>query len=110
MKRIVALLILVLTTSAYAQEKPKDDLKPPVLTDVQKLQLQNTAQMIELWQLKAQQAAAEFEKAKDTFQKLIATFTPPGYVITDKLELAVDTKNDLMPKAPTKPAEQKPKP
>lgn len=78
----------------YAQEKPQ----PPALTEVQKLQIKNAAQAIELWQLKAQQAASEFEKARDAFQKLITAATPEGYVIDDQLNLVPAPKTPEKPK------------
>lgn len=60
---------------------------PPVLTEVQRLQVLNAAKDVELWQLKAQQAASEFEKAQAALAKLIATVTPSGYRLNEKLEL-----------------------
>lgn len=59
----------------------------PALTDVQKLQVQNAVQAVELWQLRAQNAASEFEKAREALTKLVASVTPSGYQLSEKLEL-----------------------
>ena len=59
----------------------------PTLTEVQRLQVLNAAKDVELWQLKAQQAATEFEKARVTLTKLIEAVTPTGYQLNEKLEL-----------------------
>lgn len=59
----------------------------PALTDVQKLQIVNTAQEIELQDLRAVQACAPCQAARARMQQLLAAFTPAGYQVTDKLEL-----------------------
>lgn len=102
MIRKVLIFALVLTLSAVttaqqpapAAQQPAPSASPaipaaqaPALTDLQKLQILNAAKDIELWQLKAQQAASEFEKARATLQQLLAAMTPAGYQINDKLEL-----------------------
>ena len=61
--------------------------KPPVLTSEQKKDIQLAAKDVELWQLRAQQAATEFDKARTALQKLVASLTPDGYVMTERLDL-----------------------
>jgi len=54
--------------------------KPPSLTDVQKLQLLNASKDVELLELRLQHA-------RETLQRMVTIMTPPGYRMTDKLEL-----------------------
>jgi hypothetical protein len=56
-------LVLALVGAAFAQ-----DAQAPQLTDVQKLQLQNAAQRVEIAQLRAQQAMGEFERLVQSLQ------------------------------------------
>lgn len=79
----IAMFIVILcrvSVELYARDAP-------VLTEVQRLQVLNAAKDVELWQLKAQQAANEFEKAQTALMKLVATVTPTGYRLNEKLEL-----------------------
>lgn len=69
----------------------------PTLTDMQRLQLQNGALAVELWQMKAQQAQSEFEKARAGLKKLIADVTPAGYQMNEKMEF------EKLPEKPTSP-------
>jgi len=70
---------------AYAQEKPKPApvvaavKADPTLTEVQKLQIQNVMLRIELAQRQAQQAQADFDKARGEAQTLIQGLQVPGY-------------------------------
>ena len=98
MKTMRAVLLFMALGVALAAQIPTS--KPdaaPALTEVQRLQVVNALQAVELWQLKAQQAASEFEKARDALQKLVATVTPPGYQLNDKLEF---TKTPELVKKP----------
>lgn len=84
---IIAALTLALVSStlkSVAQEKAPE---PPALTDVQKLRIQGAAQAVEIWQLRAQLAAMELEKARKVLNDLVASSTPEGYVINDQLLL-----------------------
>jgi hypothetical protein len=71
------------------QEKPSVPPAgaPPVLTEVQKLQLEVAAQQVELWQLRAPSAQTEYEKAGVVLRSLVAKFTPAGYTMTDRFDL-----------------------
>ena len=69
----------------YAQEKPlpapvvaavKAD---PVLSEINKLKVQNVMLRIELAQRQAQQAQADFDKARGEAQTLIQGLQVPGY-------------------------------
>jgi len=75
---VVAMLLLVLSLRAHAQTAAP---KPPVLSDVQKLQILGAAKDLEIAQLK-------LDAARLAMQQLITAVTPAGYQITDKLELA----------------------
>lgn len=90
-KFFIATVVIALALSTPSAQAPKADDKkvdvPPVLTDVQKKDIQIAAQQVEIWNLRAQQAAAEFQKAQQALNQLIAQLTPQGYAITEKLEL-----------------------
>jgi hypothetical protein len=94
MKLIRGVVLFLLLGTSLAAQKPDT---APALTEMQRLQVVNALQAVELWQLKAQQAASEFEKARDALQKLVATVTPPGYQLNDKLEF---TKTPELVKKP----------
>lgn len=54
---------------------------PPALTEIQKLQLQNIAQRIEIAQLRYQAAQREFDGAREDLTKLMATLKVEGYTL-----------------------------
>lgn len=66
--------------------------KGPTLTEVQKLEVQVASQQVELSQLRAQVAAC-------VLQQKIGAVTPPGYRLTNTL--------DLEPVPPEPPAAEK---
>ncbi len=80
-------LALVIALPVAAQEKPVTaDAKAPVFTEVQQLQFTNAAQAKELWMLKAQQAADQFQKANEALNALIGSFAKDGYDLTQNKE------------------------
>lgn len=60
---------------------------PPALTVEQKQQITIALQQVTIWELQAQRAAAEVEKARAAAQQLVSAIVPPGYSINEKLEL-----------------------
>jgi hypothetical protein len=66
--------------------KPEAPKPPAPLTEVQRLQVQNLLQSIELWQLKAQTAATEGTKARESLTKFLQAVTPTGWRLNDRLE------------------------
>lgn len=104
MKFVVTLAALTFAATLVVAQEKAEPPKPPTLSEVQRLQLQNAAQTLEIWKLRAEQATSEFAKAREGFNKLIVTMTPVGYVITDQLELIPDPKA-----VAAKPEEVKPK-
>ena len=105
MRRLTLTLMLLLAVPVFAQEKPtaKADA-PPTLTEVQQLQFVNAAQAKELWMLKAQQAAAEYQKANDALNAVIGSFAKDGYELTQNKETA---KLEYVKKADTPKAQVK---
>jgi hypothetical protein len=81
--------LLWLAVPAAAQEKPAPPKppevaavapeKPPALGEVPKLQIQLAMKSIENAQLRAQQAAAEFEKARGDLLALVQAHQVAGY-------------------------------
>ncbi len=70
---VVLVFLLGLGLSMRAQAPPPD------LSEVQRLQLQVLSQQIELAQLRAQQAQADFDKARTALTTLLQTLAQPGY-------------------------------
>lgn len=66
---------------------PPSASPPPPLSDVVKLQIQNAALTVEVWQTKLQLAQSELPKAQAAFNKLITDHTPPGYQLDQSLSL-----------------------
>ena len=93
MRLFVSKLVVVATTAAmmfvalsfigtmvFAQDKPPVvAVADPTLTEVQKLQLQNTIQKMQLAQAAIQLAQVEFERSRDSAQTLLKTLQVPGY-------------------------------
>lgn len=71
-------LVLAALCGALAQEPPA---AIPLLTDVERLQLQAVFQQMEIAQLKAQVVQAEFDKAKAAANALMHSLQKPGYAL-----------------------------
>jgi hypothetical protein len=69
----VAALILALSVTAQEPKPAAPDLKPPAITDVQRLTLQNAV-------LRMRLAQAEFDKARDEAALLLVELQKPGWV------------------------------
>lgn len=63
-----------------------DIVVPAPLTEAQRAQIVIAAQHQEIWSLKVQNAQNELQKASAALQQLIASVTPPGYVLNGNLE------------------------
>jgi hypothetical protein len=70
--------MLLLAALLFAQAPPKD---APVLSEVNRLKVQNLAQRIELAQLHAQAAQREFDQARDELTKLVMGLKVEGYTL-----------------------------
>jgi len=86
MKRIIYVFVLcalvsyAVTVLAQAPAKPAAPVPAtPALTEIQKLQIQNVMLRIELAQRQAQQAQADFDKARADAQTLIQGLQVPGW-------------------------------
>lgn len=78
-------LAAFLVVAAATQDAPKTP--PPALTLEQKQAIQLAAKDIEIAQLRAQAAAAEFNAARESLTKLLALYVPAGYQLNEKFEL-----------------------
>lgn len=76
-----ALLIVSLVVLALGQQKPDGPMTLPILTETQKLQLQNVSQRLEIAQLKAQAAQRDFDAARIDLQALLKTLEKEDYVL-----------------------------
>jgi hypothetical protein len=83
MKRYLfgVLIVLAFAGVAIAQEPQKTDAaaKTPALTDVQKLQIQNLAQRLELTQTQIRAAQLDYERTAQTLTGLLQALQVPGY-------------------------------
>ena len=73
MKALAAALLFVGVLSAQEVKAP------PALSEVQRLQLQNLSQQLEIAQLKAQAAQRGFDRAREDIARLVLTLQVPGY-------------------------------
>ncbi len=87
--RSLLVCAVLLTAPVFAQ-----DATAPVLSDADKKVLIDASKDVETrqlrlenFQLKAQQAQTDYDKAVQAFQKLVAEKTPPGYQIQANLDL-----------------------
>jgi hypothetical protein len=78
---VVGVLVMVWAVIGLAQGPPPVPTPPdsPVLTEVQKLQLQNAIQKMQLAQAAIQLAQVEFDKSRDSAQALLKGLQVPGY-------------------------------
>jgi hypothetical protein len=72
----VGFLVLVFSATLFAQEA-----KAPTLSDTQKLQIQNTAQRIQIAQLQIQAAQRDFETARTELQTLLKSLEKDGWTL-----------------------------
>lgn len=70
------LLVGAIFIIGHAQEATKTS---PALTEVQKLQIQNVVQRVQLAQAQMQLAQLEYEKAQTEAQKLLSGLNVEGY-------------------------------
>ena len=110
-RRLFAAVLVVVACAALgvAQEKPApakppeatiSTEKPPVLTEIQKLTIQNLIQRIEIAQLRAQAATEAFERAREEITMLMQSLQVPGYNLS--LERLEYTKKAEPKKEPVK--------
>jgi hypothetical protein len=76
----------------------------PTLTEVQRLQIQNLAQRIELAQLRAQAAQREFDTAREQIQKLVSSLQVDGYTLNLETLSYTPTPAPAVNQAPPEPA------
>jgi len=104
-KTFVRLLIVVTALwsgVAVAQERvdPKAasavtvKAEPPALSEIEKLKIDNLAKRLEIAQLKAQNAQADFDKARTEITQLVASLQKDGY----ELDLQTLTYKKVEPK------------
>jgi hypothetical protein len=86
-KIIIGILTLALLTTLPPDQAPAPPTAAPALTLEQKQAIQLAAKDIEIAQLHAQQAAAEFNAAREALAKLLALYVPAGYQLNEKFEL-----------------------
>jgi hypothetical protein len=78
---IVAVVCLVIAVTGIALAQQPAPVSAPTLTDVQKLQIQNLAQRMEIAQLRAQQAQQDYDAARKDAAALVQTLQVPGYTL-----------------------------
>jgi hypothetical protein len=94
---VMVAVVLALACGTRAQDTA------PTLTDVQKLTIQNLAQRIEIAQLRAQQAQAEFDKARQAIGKLVQSLQVEGYELRlETLEYVKKPQSEKKNEAPKK--------
>jgi hypothetical protein len=104
----VACVLVIVAPALLAQEKPAPPKPPevaavapeklPVLTDVQKLQLKDPLQRIEIAQLRMEQARRDFEQARTELLALVQGLQVAGFDLD--LQTLLYVKKAEPPKAP----------
>lgn len=80
-RRIALALVSLLCFCALVRVYAQPPVVEPALTEAQKLRVQVLAQRMELAQLKAQLAQAEFDRARMEAQVLLASLQVAGYAL-----------------------------
>lgn len=92
---ILCLLLLFgglsLSLTGHAQAPVVAEKLGPTLSEVQKLQLLNASKDVRIAQL-------QLEKAQQALQQLVTLYTPPGYQITDALDIVKVLEKEQAPK------------
>lgn len=92
---LLCVTLVVLTWAVVVAEQDGERATPlPVLTDVQRLKIQNLSLRLELAQLKAQAAQRDFDAARVEITALVASFQVEGYT----LDLATLTYRPVLTK------------
>ncbi len=78
-KRYLLITVLLLCGSVTMASHTGRAADPPVLTETQKLQIQNLAQQLEIAQLRAAAAQQQFTNAKDELTRLLTSLKVEGY-------------------------------
>ena len=73
--------VMLLTLSLLLAVAPSRAAEAPTLTDVQRLQVQNLTQAIEIAQLRAKAAQHAFDTAKASLLDLLRQLQRPGYTL-----------------------------
>ena len=76
MKKILVVLVVLVSCSAHGAPA-----KPPVLTEIQKLQIITAVQRVQLAQLRAKAAQDDLSKCEKEAQDLLKTFTHEGWAL-----------------------------
>jgi len=79
-------LALVVGGGGVRAQTPLVDDKPPPLSELDKLRVLNAAKDVRLFELQIEQLSQALEKAREALSKLVKEVTPPGFVLSDKLE------------------------
>lgn len=76
---LAPLLVFSLTYAAWQEKPAPQPQQPPALTEVQKLQIQNLTQRLEIAQLRMQAAQADFDKAREEIGVLVKSLHVAGW-------------------------------
>ena len=77
---VLAAAMLIMLAAVGAQVKPPaDEAKAPALTEVQKLQIQNLVQKMQLAQTQMQLVQVQFDSAQGDLTRLLTTLQVEGY-------------------------------
>lgn len=76
---IVAVAVALCVAFVWVAAMPQK--APPALTDVQKLQIQNAVQRVQIAQLQMQNAQAAFVQAREAATTLLRGLNVPGYAL-----------------------------
>lgn len=82
MRRILLFVLIAALAGTVADgQAPPSPAKSPVVTDVQRLTLQNALLRVQLAESRVQLAQSEFERARGEAANLLTSLQVPGYTL-----------------------------
>lgn len=91
MRLALAFIFAVLLAGSFTAVAQEEDVKPPELTEVQKLRIRVLTQRLEIAQLRSQMAQRDFDTAKTELTQLMQSLTVGDYTLD--LETMTYTRN-----------------
>lgn len=82
---VIAFAVLVAAQAPAKPAAPKPEAVP-VLSELDRLKVQNAALAVENATLKVQAAVSDLQRARGEFDRLVGAVTPAGWQLNEKLE------------------------
>ncbi len=81
-KRVgIACVVLAVMVLGLSAQEPKPEVKPPAVSEVQRLTFQNAVLRMKLAEQQARVAQAEYDKARQDAEAIVTALQVPGFTL-----------------------------